>query len=114
MIEQTDYRIISMMIEKANRIIEIYSKNGRDKIQNEYILSDALQFEFEKLYEDSTRLSVEFRLNHPWLHIDKLRGIRNRVAHNYESVSLGILLDTSENDIPTLKQLLERALNEKE
>ncbi|GEM_PF-3942521 len=28
MIEQTDYRIISMMIEKANRIIEIYSKSG--------------------------------------------------------------------------------------
>ncbi len=114
MIEQTDYRIISMMIEKANRIIEIYSKNGRDRIQNEYILSDALQFEFEKMYEDSTRLSVEFRLNHPWLHIDKLRGIRNRVAHNYESVSLSILLDTAENDIPILKQLLEKALNEKE
>ena len=35
MIEQTDYRVVSMMIEKANRIIEIYSKNGRDKIQDE-------------------------------------------------------------------------------
>ena len=112
MIEQTDLRIIEMMIEKTKHISEIYLKNGRDKIQNDYVLSDALQFEFEKLYEDSTRLSMEFRLNHHWLHIDELRGIRNRVAHNYESVSLSILLDTAEKDIPTLKISLENVLKE--
>ena len=55
MIGSTDLRIISMMIEKTERILNIYSGNGRDKIQNDYVLSDALQFEFEKLYEDSTR-----------------------------------------------------------
>ena len=68
--------------------------------------------EFEKLYEDSTRLSVEFRLAHEWLHIDDLRAIRNRVAHNYESVSLSILFDTVEKDIPTLKDLLEKVIEE--
>ena len=113
MIEQTDLRIISLMIEKTKHISEIYLNNGREKIQSDYVLSDALQFEFEKLYEDSTRLSVEFRINHPWLHIDDLRGIRNRVAHNYESVSLTILLDTAENNIPVLRESLENVLKEK-
>ena len=112
MISPTDLRIISMMIEKTERILNIYSGNGREKIQNDYVLSDALQFEFEKLYEDSTRLSIEFRMNHKWLHIEDLRGIRNRVAHNYESVSLAILFDTVENNIPTLKQELENVLKE--
>ena len=57
----------------------------------------------KKLYEDSTRLSSEFRMYHQELHIDDLRGIRNRVAHDYESVSLKILIDTVKEDIPVLK-----------
>ena len=40
---------------------------------------------------------------HQELHIDDLRGIRNRVAHDYESVSLKILIDTVKEDIPVLK-----------
>ena len=101
------------MIEKTRRIIEISQNHSREEIQKEYTLSDTIQFEFEKLYEDSTRLSIEFRINHAWLHIDDLRSIRNRVAHNYESVSIDILIDTANNDIPKLKELLEDVISEK-
>ena len=112
MIDKLDFRILQLMIEKTRRIIEISQKYSREEIKKEYILSDTIQYEFEKLYEDSTRLSMEFRINHPWLHIDDLRSIRNRVAHNYESVSIDILLDTAEKDIPKLKVLLEDTIAE--
>lgn len=107
MIDKLDLRLIELMVEKTKRIIEISHNYTREEIEKNYILGDTIQFEFEKLYEDSTRLSVEFRLDHPWLHIDDLRSIRNRVAHNYESVSLSILIDTAIKDIPPLKELLE-------
>ena len=45
-------------------------------------------------------------MSHKELHIDDMRGIRNRVAHNYESVSLKILIDTARSDIPNLKEML--------
>ena len=112
MIDKLDLRIISSMLEKTNRLLEIISKHTREEIESEYVLSDAVQFEFEKLYEDSTRLSLEFKTSHPDLHIDDLRAIRNRVAHDYESVSLDVLLDTIENDIPVLKSLLEEAIKD--
>lgn len=110
MISNVDQRIITSMIEKIDRLLEIRKKHSLEVIQNEYVLSDAIQFEFEKLYEDSTRLSIEFRMNYKDLHIDELRGIRNRVAHNYESVSLNILLDTIDKDLPQLKTLLLNVL----
>ena len=112
MINPADSRIVNSMIEKASRLIEICAKNTREQIAENYVLSDSLQYEFEKLYEDSTRLSFEFRMSHDWLHIDDLRAIRNRVAHNYESVSLSILFDTVEKDIPKLKDLLEKVIEE--
>ena len=107
MISQTDLRILSMMIDKTERLMEVYKNHSRDEIESDYTLSDTIQYEFEKIYEDTTRLSMELRVNHPELHIDDLRGIRNRVAHEYESVSLAILLDTIEKDIPILNQDLK-------
>ena len=95
------------MIEKTNRLIDICDKYNDEEIKNNFIISDSIQYEFEKLYEDSTRLSVELRVNYPELHINELRGIRNRVAHAYESVSITILIDTVRKDIPSLKEVLE-------
>ena len=111
MINETDKRLVTLMIEKVERLIEILQTYGREKIEQEYVLSDAIQYEFEKLYEDSTRLSIEIIAYHgEELHINDLRSIRNRVAHDYESVSIKILLDTIENDMPILKTDLQKLL----
>ena len=106
MISATDLRLLNSMIEKCDRLIEICENHTDKEIEENYLFSDAIQFEFEKLYEDSTRLSGEFRINFPQLHIDELRAIRNRVAHDYESVSLKTLIDTVRNDIPKLRIVL--------
>ena len=106
MISQSDVRILTVMIEKTDRLIEVCNKHSDIEIENDYTLSDTIELEFQKLYEDSLRLSTELIIYHPELHIDDLRGIRNRVAHNYESVSLKILIDTARNDIPVLREIL--------
>ena len=94
------------MIEKIERIIDICQKYSLEEINKNYIYSDSIQFEFEKLYEDISRLSVIFKINNPTLPFEKLRGIRNRVAHDYESVSINILFDTATSDLPLLKEQL--------
>ena len=58
-----------------------------------------------------SKLSFLFRVDNPYLNIDKLRGIRNRVAHDYESVIIDILLDAIEKDLPELKSKLLSALD---
>lgn len=93
MINENDLKIIASMLRECNRLIEICDRYNNETIINSFIFSDAVQYEFEKLYEDSTKLSKELQIN-PSLHIEDLRGIRNRIAHRYESVSLIILLDT--------------------
>ena len=111
MISPTDSRLLGLMIEKCERLIDICSTYDDKTIESNYFYSDTVQFEFEKLYEDMTRLSTEFLLIHPEMHFNDLRSIRNRVAHNYESVSLKILLDTIHNNIPELKEELIKLLN---
>ena len=111
MTSSTDIRLLKLMVEKCERLIDICNTYNNETIQSNYIYSDTIQYEFEKLYEDMTRLSMELRIMHPEMHFEDLRSIRNRVAHNYESVSLQILLDTIRINIPELKEDLLKLLN---
>lgn len=110
--EITDKRIIDNIIIKIDRIIEICSNHSFDEIKNSYILSDALQYEYEKIYFDVTKLSPSFYVTNNNVPLEKLRGIRNRVAHDYETVSLQILYDTAIKDMPTFKEVLMNSLKE--
>ena len=110
--EITDKRIIDNIITKIDRIIEICDKHSFEEIKNDYILSDALQYEYEKIYFDVTKLSPVFYVTNRSVPIDQLRGIRNRVAHDYETVSLQILYDIAKNDLPKFKETLVNALKE--
>ena len=112
--EITDKRIIENIIIKINRIIEICSNHNFDEIMNDYVLGDALQYEYEKMYFDVSKLSPQFYVKNTNVPIDKLRGIRNRVAHDYETVSLQILYDTAKNDLPKFKETLASVLKEGE
>ena len=110
--EITDKRIVDNIIIKIDRIIEICNNHSFDEIMNDYVLSDALQYEYEKMYFDVTKLSPLFYTSNTSVPIEKLRGIRNRVAHDYETVSLQILYDTAKNDLPKFKETLVNALKE--
>ena len=111
MIGDVDKRILNLMLEKIDRLNMVVSNHTREEIQNDFTLSDTIEYEFEKLYEDITRLSPLVLLDNPELPINSLRSIRNRVAHNYESVVINILIDTIENDFPSFKEQLLVALN---
>ena len=110
MIQKTDLRILNLMLEKIDRLIELNNKYNLKEIESNYVISDAIQFEFEKLYEDSTRLSIELRIAYPNLPFDELRSIRNRIAHDYESVIIKILVDTINDDLPGLKNKIKEII----
>ena len=109
MIEEKDKRIIKMMLDKIDKMTELVTFHY-DQIENDYVYSDSLQYEFEKLYEDSTRLSMKLVSNYPKLPINELRAIRNRIAHDYETVIISKLINTVKNDFPYFKNSLESIL----
>lgn len=110
MIYQTDIRLLKLIVEKCDRLIGICSKNDLKTIESNFILSDSIQFEFEKIYEDISKISLEFRITHNEINYNALRSIRNRVAHDYESVIIRILYDTVRNDVPVLKETIKSIL----
>ncbi len=75
---------------------------GKDEV-----LLDSVMFRLIQISENTSRLTDEFKIaykNIPWLAI---RGLRNRIVHDYGEVDYKIVFETVKNDIPALFGMLK-------
>jgi uncharacterized protein with HEPN domain len=71
---------------------------------------DAAVRNFEIIGEAANQLSDDFRLSHPDVPWSQVRGMRNRLIHDYAMVDVEILWQTIQHDLPSLKAALQRIL----
>ena len=65
-------------------------------------------FRLIQVSENSDKLSEEFKSMYsdvPWR---AMKGMRNRIVHEYGNVDLSVVYDTIKNDIPELVQKLKK------
>lgn len=70
------------------------------------ILLDSVMFRLVQISENSDKLADDFKAyysNIPWRAI---KGLRNRIVHEYGNVDLTVVYDTVKNDIPQLHEEL--------
>ena len=100
----SDYRdenCLEHMIEacqKMQRIIDV-SRHDFDVSEEKQLAIERL---FEIIGEAATKISAEFKAEHsdvPWR---QTTAMRNFVIHDYAGVSLDIMWDTAQKDIPKL------------
>ncbi len=63
---------------------------------------DAVIRRVEIIGEATRRLSLEFRAAHPDIPWQAMAGMRSRLIHDYDEVSLNLVWDVIQQDIPTL------------
>lgn len=74
------------------------------------LLIDSIMFRIVQVAENSAKLSEAFRLSHPEIPWTAIRGMRNRIVHNYGVVSMTIVYDTVINHIPVMYERLNGIL----
>lgn len=107
---------ILIMLESIGKI-EIYTNlftNAFDFFQNE----DQMHFNASLLLlinigEQANRLSENLRNNYPNIPFQQIRGLRNRVAHDYTGIDYEMVFDIIKTDLPPLKpNLIQLVLTE--
>jgi uncharacterized protein with HEPN domain len=56
--------------------------------------------------EASKRLSEDFRKNYPQIPYGEIKGLRNRLAHEYQEIDLEIVWEVIEREIEPLLSML--------
>ena len=63
---------------------------------------NAIVRSLEVVGEAASHISVDYRLDHPALPWAEMVGMRNRLIHGYNKISLEIVWDVVQNELPEL------------
>lgn len=78
---------------------------------NNRVVYRAVERNFEIIGEAVKRLSDEFKDANPEVPWQDIAGFRDVLIHEYATVNAATVWDTLSQDIPKLKQVLEKATN---
>lgn len=78
----------------------------QQELEENEILVDSVMFRLIQVSENSDKLTAEFKAFFSTIPWRAMKGMRNKIVHEYGNVDLAVVYDTVKNDIPELLQLL--------
>ena len=93
---------VGKIVSDLEFIVEHTKGLTQAELENNEVLIDSVMFRLIQVSENSDKLTVEFKAYYndiPWRAI---KGLRNRIVHEYGNVDLVVVYDTIANDIPKL------------
>lgn len=108
--KKDDTYYLKKILNDLEFLIEHTSKKTIDDIKYDEVLVDSIMFRLIQISENSDKLTSVFKnsnANLPWREI---KGMRNRIVHDYGVVDMTIIYDTITNDIPKMYKKLKELL----
>lgn len=104
---KTDQYYIGKIITDLSFILDHTSGLTKEEMEDNEILIDSIMFRLIQVAENSDKLTDEFKLQHEVIPWRAMKGLRNRIVHEYGNVDLRVVFDTVKEDIPLLLHNLE-------
>lgn len=101
---------INKIISDLEFITEHCANVSFSDFSHNEILVDSMLFRLIQISENSNRLTEAFKSEHPQIPWRAIKGLRNKIVHEYGEVDLTIVYDTLTKDIPLLKQAISALL----
>jgi uncharacterized protein with HEPN domain len=97
---------VADMLEACDKIAEYTSGMGLEEFCADSRTVDAVVRNLEIIGEASTGIPDHHKLLKPEIDWRAIRGLRNRIVHEYLGLSLSVIWAIIENDLPALTQQL--------
>ena len=88
-------------------IIEHTKNLTLKELEENEILVDSVMFRLIQVSENSDKLTEDFKMYHGTIPWRAMKGLRNRIVHEYGNVDMSVVYDTVKYDIPQLLGELE-------
>ena len=108
---KTNHYYLKKIIKDIDFVLEYtdytdYIDTQTELEQNEVLL-DSVLFRLIQISENSTKLTEAFKKQYKEVPWHAMKGMRNRIVHDYGEVDLKIVYDTIKLDLPKLVNILE-------
>ena len=97
--KKDNYYFVKKIITDLDFIFEHTKDLTREELESNEILIDSIMFRLIQVSENSNKLSDEFKAYYSEIPWRAIKGLRNRIVHEYGNVDLTVIYDTVKNDI---------------
>ena len=104
---KNDAYYVKKMLKDISFILDNTKGITLEQLTNNEILCDSVLFRLIQISENSVKLTAEFKEAHKDIPWQAIKGMRNRIAHEYGEVELDIVHQTITEDIPEICKKLE-------
>ncbi len=80
----------------------------KEEIESNEILLDSIMFRIIQISENSSKLTELFKEQNKIIPWASLKGMRNRIVHDYGEVDYSIIIDTVLEDIPAVYEEIKK------
>ena len=106
--KKDDKYYLDKILTDLEFMIEHTKGKSRDEIEYDPLLMDSIMFRLIQIAENNEKLTTEFKSKHrdvPW---KAIKGMRNKIVHDYGFIDITIVYDTITNSIPALYEKLKQ------
>ena len=94
--------VLGKMIAYGEKITTYCKTETYDTFSKNTMLIEACVFNLSQIGELARKLTDDFTDSHTEIPWAQLRGLRNRIVHDYEGVNLTLVWDIIHDDLPDL------------
>lgn len=104
---KNDNYYLKKMVDDLEFMIEHTKNKTSDQIEADPLLMDSIMFRLVQIAENGEKLTDSFKQEHGEIKWKAIKGMRNRIVHDYGFIDMTIVYDTVANSIPELYQNLK-------
>lgn len=104
---KNDAYYVKKMLKDIKFIMEKTEGLTLEELEENEVLCDSVLFRLIQISENSGKLTPVFKETHKVIPWQAIKGMRNRIVHEYGEVELGVVYQTITEDIPEICELLE-------
>lgn len=104
-------KIIQKIINYIDSVLKYTNHITYDEFKNNSMMAEACVFNLSQIGELTNKLDKEYIIEYPDIPWFKMKGLRNRIVHDYEGVNLKLIWEIIDTDIKILREQLLK-LNE--
>ena len=103
--------IVQKIIKYIDSILRYINYVDYAEFRNNSMMVEACVFNLSQIGELVNKLDKEYLSKHHEISWFKMRGLRNRIVHDYEGVNLNLIWEIIDIDIRVLKEQLTKLID---
>lgn len=101
-----DKYYLDKIIRDLSFVIEHTANKSKSEIASDLVLLDSIMFRLIQIAENTGKLSEQFKDKNHAINWRAIKGMRNRIVHDYGTIDIDIIYETVSESIPALYDAL--------